>query len=153
MSETPARREALGVATPPAALATAVSPAPPAAPDAAGPPSDLAPLQADARLAIASLKAFLASPVFASQVPLALLTRMASDPAVPVKEQRRCREVLATLQLKATEMLASLTGAREQRLKDLGIDAAPNEVHVEQHNTKIEIVREGARDWRTGEGG
>jgi hypothetical protein len=105
-------------------------------------------LRADAKAAIDAARALLAAPVFERQIPLALLTKLASDETVPIRERRRCAEVLAQLQLRAIETLAGITGAKEQRLRDLGIDAAPSEVNVVQHNTTIEIVREGAPDWR-----
>ena len=107
----------------------------------------------DVSAAIAAVKGLLAAPVFERNLPVALLTKMAADPNVPAREQRRCMETLAHLQLDAARLLGDLTGARDQRLKDLGIQAGPQEVHVEQHNTRIEIVREGQRDWRTAEGG
>lgn len=101
--------------------------------------------------AIVALRALLAHPAMAQDVGLNVLARMALDDKVPARERRRCGEVLAQLKLKATEAYGALTGAREQHLQALGISTSPQEVHVEQHNTRIEIVREGARDWRTSE--
>lgn len=101
----------------------------------------------------ASLRALLAHPALAQNLGLTVLSRMALDEKLPAKERRRCAEVLAQLKLKAIELTAHVTGARERALRDQGITQGPTEVHVEQHNTKIEIVREGARDWRTVEGG
>lgn len=112
--------------------------------------SDLA-LRQDAALALEAAKAILAAPVFEKQIPIALLMKLATDEKVPRREQLRAMQTLAHLHLRAVEIVAELSGAREQRLKDLGIAASPQEVHVEQHNTRIEIVREGARDWRTAE--
>lgn len=119
--------------------------------DALGPPEPvlgLAALRKDADAAIAAARALLDAPVFAKQIPLALLTKFASDEKLPARERLRAIVALANLQVRGVEVLASLSGAREQRLKDMGFEAPPQEVHVEQHNTKIEIVREGARDWR-----
>jgi hypothetical protein len=109
---------------------------------------DLAVLRKDADAAIAAARALLDAPVFAKQIPLALLTKFASDEKLPARERLRAIVALANLQVRGVEVLASLSGAREQRLKELGVESGPQEVHVEQHNTKIEIVREGARDWR-----
>jgi len=103
----------------------------------------------DVSSSLAAVKALLDHPALARDVGLAVLSRMALDENAPAKERRRCGEVLAQLKVRATELWATLTGAKEQRLKDLGLEAGPQEVHVEQHNTRIEIVREGARDWRT----
>jgi len=110
-------------------------------------------LRTEARIALDAAKAILAAPVFEKQYPIALLMKFATDDRVPRKEQLRAMQTLAHLHLRAVEIVAELTGAKEQRLKDLGIETAPQEVHVEQHNTRIEIVREGAKDWRTVEGG
>lgn len=102
---------------------------------------------------VAAALALLAHPALAQNLGLAVLSRMALDEKLPAKERRRCGEVLAQLKLRAVEIAAHVTGARERALRDQGITQGPTEVHVEQHNTKIEIVREGARDWRTVEGG
>jgi len=104
-------------------------------------------------IAVEALRALLDHPALKHDTGLTVLGRMAVDPNVPARERRRCGEVLATLKLKAVELYGALTGSKEQHLHALGISQAPQEVHVEQHNTKIEIVREGARDWRTVEGG
>ena len=102
---------------------------------------------------LAAALALLGHPALAQNLGLSVLARMALDEKLPAKERRRCGEVLAQLKLKAVELAAHVSGAREQRLRALGIETGPQEVHVEQHNTKIEIVREGQRDWRTAEGG
>ena len=98
----------------------------------------------DAEAAVEAARSMLASAVFERQVPIALLTKLASDESVPVRERRRCAEVLARLQLKLIETVAQITGAKEQRLKQMGIDAAAGDVHMTQVNNRIEIVREGA---------
>lgn len=103
--------------------------------------------------AVAALRALLAHPAMAQDVGLNVLARMALDDKIPPREKRRCAEVLAHLKLKAVEVAAHVTGAREQHLRALGISSGPQEVNVTQHNTKIEIIREGARDWRTAESG
>jgi hypothetical protein len=108
-------------------------------------------MRAEADAAIEAARALLGHPAFAQNLGVAVLSRMALDEKGPAKERRRCAEVLAHLQLRTIEALASLTGAREQRLKDLGIEAPPQEVNLTQVNQRIEIVREGARDWRTEE--
>lgn len=110
--------------------------------------STLAP-EADA--AIDAARALLAHPALAQDLGIAVLARMALDDKVPPKERRRCGEVLLNLKVKAIEVVGALTGSRERHLRALGISQAPQEVHVEQHNTRIEIVREGQRDWRTAE--
>jgi len=107
----------------------------------------------DADLALEYAKALLAAPVFQKQLPLAFLTAMAHGEHAHPREKLRAAEALLAAQLKAIEIVANVTGAREQRLKDLGIAAPPQEVNLTQVNQRIEIVREGARDWRTAEGG
>ncbi len=102
---------------------------------------------------VTALHALLAHPALAQNLGLTVLSRMALDERIPAKERRRCGEVLAQLKLKAMELAAHVTGARERALRDQGITQGPTEVHVEQHNTRIEIVREGSRDWRTADGG
>ena len=102
---------------------------------------------------VTGLLALLSHPALAQNLGLTVLSRMALDEKLPAKERRRCGEVLAQLKLKAMELAAHVTGARERALRDQGITQGPTEVHVEQHNTRIEIVREGSRDWRTADGG
>ncbi len=101
-----------------------------------------------ANAAVEAASAMLSSTVFERQIPIALLTKLASDESVPVRERRRSAEVLARLQLKLIETLAEISGSKEQRLKELGLTAA-GDVHLTQVNTKIEIVREGGGDWRS----
>ena len=105
-------------------------------------------LRTDAKAAIEAARALLAAPVFERQIPIALLTKLASDDKVPVRERRRAAEVLANLQVKLIAMVGELTGTKEHRLRELGIDAAPQEVNLTQVNNRIEIIREGAADWR-----
>jgi hypothetical protein len=114
-------------------------------------PDESLALRAQADAAIEAARALLDHPAFAQNLGVAVLSRMALDEKVPAKERRRCAEVLAQLQLRTIEALAARTGAREQRLKDLGIEAPPQEVNLTQVNQRIEIVREGAKDWRTPE--
>lgn len=97
---------------------------------------------------VASLHALLSHPALAQNLGLTVLSRMALDERIPAKERRRCGEVLAQLKLKAMELAAHVTGARERALRDQGITQGPTEVHVEQHNTTIEVVRTGTSDWR-----
>ncbi len=105
-------------------------------------------LRTDATAAIEAARALLAAPVFERQIPIALLTKLASDDKVPVRERRRAAEVLANLQVKLIEMVGDLTGAKEHRLRELGIEGTPQEVNLTQVNNRIEIIREGAPDWR-----
>ena len=104
----------------------------------------------DARLVLKTVNAMLAHPVFAHNVPLAVLTKMMTDSALPARERRNAAATVASLQLRLMDLQASLTGARELALSGLGLapTAAPASVSLTQVNqiTKIEIVREA--DWR-----
>ena len=100
----------------------------------------------DARAILDAYRSFLKSPAFENNVDLAVLTKLAADEAVPVRERRRSAEMLLRYRLRAMETLASIEGVREQILHDLGIDASTKNVSMTQLNTKIEIVR--ADDWR-----
>ncbi len=99
----------------------------------------------DAASLLASFRAFLASPAYANDVDLAVLTSLAADKSVPARERLRAAEMLLRYRLKAMETLAQLEGVREQVLRDLGTEAAP-QLALTQVNQQIEIVR--ADDWR-----
>jgi len=105
----------------------------------------------EARLALKTVKAMLALPVFQHNVPFAVLTKMATDSTLPKREQRAAATALLAFLGRLAELHLSSTGARELALSDLGLApaATPTSVsltQVNQVNTKIEIVREA--DWR-----
>ena len=103
-----------------------------------------------ARLVLQTVSAMLALPVFVHNIPLSVLTKMATDTTLPARERRNASAALATLQLRLVDLQASLTGARELALSNLGLasGAGPASVSLTQVNqvTKIEVVRE--KDWR-----
>lgn len=99
-----------------------------------------------AQEAINAYKAFLANPAFVHRIDLAVLTKIAGDDTMPVRERRRAAEVLGRLYVQALEKVAELTCAKEQMLKELGLEAGPKAVAVAQINQRIEIVRHD--DWR-----
>ena len=103
-------------------------------------------LEVEAMAAIEAYRAFLASPAFQHQIDLAVLVKIAGDERADARERRRAAEVLAKLRLQAMEGLASLTGAREKALDQLGLKAGPSTVALTQVNQTVEIVR--AADWR-----
>ena len=104
----------------------------------------------DARLVIETAKAILQQSAFTHNLPVAVLSKIALDEKLPVRERRNAAQALANYQLKAVEVLGHLTGAREASLSDLGVDdpAASPSVNVTQVNqvTRVEIHRE--EDWR-----
>ena len=104
----------------------------------------------DARTTIEAFRSFLKSPAYENNVDLAVLTKIAADESVPVRERRRAAEMLLRFRLKALETLASLEGVREQVLRDLGIATGPQAVSMTQVNQRIEIIR--ADDWRAAPG-
>lgn len=122
---------------------------PPGAPDL----PDLPPEPPEPPAAVQAATALLEHPALAQNLGIAVLSKMALDDKLPPRERRRAAEVLAGLKLKAVEVLGAMTGAKEQTLKALGIESAPTAVNVTQNHTKIEIVRRGTSDWRSGEGG
>ena len=101
--------------------------------------------------AVTALRTLLGHPAMAQNVGLVVLSKMALDERVPARERLRAGECLLQAKLKAVELYGALTGSKEQHLHALGLSQGPQEVHVEQHNTKIEIVRQDARDWRSAE--
>ena len=107
----------------------------------------------DARATLAAYEAFLEHPAFAHRVDLAVLTKIATDEHMPVRERRRAAEALGLLRLRAMALIADLGGVREQILDELGVvpsRSGVTNVSVTQVNApmKVEIVRED--DWRGG---
>ncbi|MCA9313862.1 MAG: hypothetical protein H6806_03420 [Planctomycetes bacterium] len=103
-------------------------------------------LEAEAMAAIEAYRSFLSSPAFHHSVDLAVLVQIAGDTKADPRERRRAAEVLAKLRLQAMEGLASLTGAREKALDQLGLKPGPSTLALTQVNQTVEIVR--ASDWR-----
>lgn len=100
----------------------------------------------EAKDAIESYRRFLSSPAFQHTVDLAVLVKVAGDERAPMRDRLRAAEVLAKLRLEAMAAVASLTGAREQRLDAMGLKPGPQTLALTNVNQKIEIVR--ASDWR-----
>ena len=103
-------------------------------------------IRKDARTIIAAYKAFLANPAFDHNIDLAVLAKVAADENVAPRERRRAAEMLARFRLAAMEMIAKLTGTKEQMLHELGIAPTSGPMNFTQVNTRVEIVR--AEDWR-----
>lgn len=98
---------------------------------------DQAELRKEARATLAAYKAFLDSPAFVHRVDIAVLTKIATNESMPVRERRRAAEVLGRLYLDALGKVAELTAPQ----------AGPaTAIAVAQVNQRIEIVRED--DWR-----
>ena len=104
----------------------------------------------NARLTLKAVNAILALPVFVHNIPIAILTKMATDSTLPKREQRAAAATLLAFLGRFTELQASLSGAHELALSDLGLapSTAPTSVSLTQVNQvpKIEVVRES--DWR-----
>ena len=78
----------------------------------------------DAQAVLATVRAMLGAPVFVHNVPIAMLTKIVGDESLSMRMRLRAAELLARLQVKLVESLASLSGAREQALSELGIDGS-----------------------------
>ena len=104
-------------------------------------------LRNDARTTLAAYRSFLANPAFIHRIDLAVLTKIAGDEAMPVRERRRAAEMLGKLFVQVMGKMADLACVREQTMDELGLDDKPTAVAVTQVNTKVEIVRQD--DWRS----
>ncbi len=106
----------------------------------------------DARLVVQTCRSLLGQAAFVHNLPVAVLSKIAADDKLPVRERRHAAHLLALYQVKLLELLAQVTGARELALAELAVadaSVAPT-VNVTQVNqaTKIEILRDD--DWRAG---
>ena len=110
-------------------------------------------LRRDGRAILDAYRAFLQSPAFVHRIDLAVLTKLATDEAATHRVRARAAEILGNLFARGLADYASLVGVREASLRAQGIDAGPSEVNVTQVVQRIEIVREGAKDWRLPDGG
>lgn len=116
-------------------------------------PADRLPSDADAlalrretQATLDAYRAFLKDPAFLMRVDTKVLTAIAGDPKMPIRERRRAAEVLGTLYLRALEQIGNAIGVREASLQAQGIDPSPHAVAVAQTVTRIEIVRD--KSWR-----
>jgi hypothetical protein len=101
----------------------------------------------DAQTTLKAYAAFLADPAFAHRVDLKVLTSIAGDSKMPVRERRRAAEILGKLYLAALDRAADLTCVREQVLQSLGIDPRPSgaTVAVDARSITIEADRDALR--------
>lgn len=102
----------------------------------------------DAQATLRAYAAFLADPAFTHRVDLKVLTAIAGDPKMPVRERRRAAEILGKLFLQALDKAADLGCVREQVLQSLGIDPSPRgatTVAVDARTVNVEADRDALR--------
>lgn len=104
-------------------------------------------LRKDAQTTLKAYAAFLADPAFTHRVDLKVLTAIAGDSKMPVRERRRAAEILGKLFLTALDQAADLGCVREQVMLSLGIDPRPGgtTVAVDARSVHIEADREQLR--------
>lgn len=102
----------------------------------------------DAQATLKAYAAFLADPAFTHRVDLKVLTAIAGDSKMPVRERRRAAEILGKLFLTALDQAADLGCVREQVMLSLGIDPRPGAgttVAVDARTVHVEADRDALR--------
>lgn len=101
----------------------------------------------DAQATLRAYAAFLADPAFTHRVDLKVLTAIAGDSKMPVRERRRAAEILGKLFLTALDQAADLGCVREQVMLSLGIDPRPGgtTVAVDARTVHVEADRDALR--------
>ena len=116
-------------------------------PDQIAPDPDRLNARKDVQTTLRAYAAFLADPAFAHRVDLKVLTAIAGDAKMPVRERRRSAEMLGRLYLEALDKASELGCVREQVLISLGIDPNGGGTHVavDARHVTIEADREQLR--------
>jgi hypothetical protein len=74
----------------------------------------------EAASATRAIEALLAVPAYEHHLGVNMLAKICTDANAPVRERRRASEVLAASEVKLRELLATIAGARDLALADLG---------------------------------